>query len=391
MAIHPGSPVPPVGPVGFDPDAAARPGSGVFGLPFTFEQSACVLVPAPFDATTSYGGGASSGPRAILEASAQVDLFDLQFGRVYEFGLHMQEIDEAMLARSKEARAIAEPIIGKGGADPDDPSDAEAVRRVNEASEWMNGVVYDRVKGLLEAGRVPGVIGGDHSTPFGAIKACAERAAAAGEPLGILHVDAHMDLRESFEGFTWSHASIMFNVLRRLPQVRRIVQVGIRDFGEGELKVATEPAPPAASPLNPNDSWMADAPVAGAPHTRVVTHFDLDLFKRHSRGEAWEATCHQIVSALPRLVYVSFDIDGLDPSLCPHTGTPVPGGLSFAQASVLLETLARSGRRVIGFDLNEVCPGEAVGGAGRDEWDANVGARILYKLCGCAYRSVRGW
>lgn len=387
MAQPPAHQPPAPQPAAFDPDAAAQPGTGIFGLPHTFEQAGCVLVPAPFDATTSYGGGASAGPEAILNASAQVDLFDLQFGRIYEFGLFMQDIDPTMLARSAEARKLAEPIIAKAGADPDDPADAAALKKINEASEWINTLVHDRFKRVLDSGRVPGLIGGDHSTPFGAIKACAEKAAASGEPLGILHVDAHMDLRDAFEGFTWSHASIMFNVLRRIPNVRRIAQVGIRDFGEGELRVAAEPAPPVTSPMNPNDSWMIDPHAASGPATRVVTHFDLDLFRRHSRGESWEATCQQIIAALPRLVYISFDIDALDPDLCPHTGTPVPGGLSFNHASVLLETLARSGRRVIGFDLNEVCPGPE----GSGEWDANVGARMLYKLCGCAYRSVRGW
>jgi agmatinase len=84
------------------------------------------------------------------------------------------------------------------------------------------------------------------------------------------------------------------------------------------------------------------------------------------------------VAALPDKVYVSFDIDALDPSLCPHTGTPVPGGLSFNQAALILETLRNSGKQVVGFDLVEVAPGAADG----PEWDANVGARVLYKLCG---------
>lgn len=370
-------------PLKFDPDAAAQPGTGVFGLPHTFDQAGCVLVPAPFDATTSYGGGASAGPSAILAASAQVDLFDLQFGRVYEFGITMQDIDTSMLERSREARALAEPIIAQGGADTASKSDRDTVARVNAACEWMNGVVYDRCKRVLDSGRVPGLVGGDHSTPYGAVRACVEKAGHEG--MGILHIDAHMDLRDSFEGFTWSHASIMFNILRRLPGVRRIVQVGIRDFGEGEMRVAQEPAQgdPLMQPVNPRDSWVMDTPRGGAP--RVLCYFDLDLSRRASRGEAWELVCQEIVNSLPRLVYVSFDIDGLDPSLCPNTGTPVPGGLSFHQASVLLEVLARSGRRVIGFDLNEVCPGES------GEWDANVGARVLYKLCGAAYRSNRGW
>src|SRR6185437_1373919 len=84
----------------------------------------------------------------------------------------------------------------------------------------------------------------------------------------------------------------------------------------------------------------------------------------------------QIISELPQDVWISFDIDGLDPKLCPHTGTPVPGGLDFHEALYLIRELAESGRRIIGFDLNEVAPDPT----GANEWDANVAARLLYKL-----------
>jgi agmatinase len=93
----------------------------------------------------------------------------------------------------------------------------------------------------------------------------------------------------------------------------------------------------------------------------------------------------EALAPLPSHVYVSFDIDALDPSLCPHTGTPVPGGLGFNQAAIVLQALADSGRRVVGFDLVEVCPGPT---EAEPEWDANVGARVLYKLCGCAASSA---
>jgi agmatinase len=89
------------------------------------------------------------------------------------------------------------------------------------------------------------------------------------------------------------------------------------------------------------------------------------------------------VADLPPRVWVSFDIDGLDPALCPNTGTPVPGGLSFAEAVGLLRLLTASGRKVVGFDLSEVAPGPD----GRSRWDANVGARVLYKLIGFALMS----
>jgi agmatinase len=100
-------------------------------------------------------------------------------------------------------------------------------------------------------------------------------------------------------------------------------------------------------------------------------------------GESWGRLVGRIVAELPRDVYISFDIDGLDPALCPHTGTPVPGGLSFAEVSALLRAVVTSGRQILGFDLSEVAPD----GPGGSEWDANVGARVLYKLIGFALLS----
>jgi agmatinase len=97
-----------------------------------------------------------------------------------------------------------------------------------------------------------------------------------------------------------------------------------------------------------------------------------------------DALCRRVVERLPRHVHLSWDIDGLSPDLCPHTGTPVPGGLSFAEACHLLRTVVESGRRIVGLDLCEVSPGPR-----GDEWDANVGARLLYKMIGCAVRSRR--
>lgn len=337
----------------FDPDAAAQPGSGIFGLPHTRKQAGIVLLPVPFGATTSYGGHTADGPAAIFEASMQVDLFDHQFGRVYERGIFMEKIRGRILRLSAEARRLAHPIIRRGGASR---KHRRALAKVDAAGESINEFTYDAAKAILDERKIPGLIGGDHSTPFGFIRACAEHAAAIRgnkTGLGILQIDAHMDFREAFEGFAWSHASIMHNVLSRVPQVTRLVQVGIRDYGEGELNFAR------------------------AQKSRVVTHFDLDWSKRLDSGERWADLCKLAIDPLPEHVYISFDIDGLDPSLCPNTGTPVGGGISFNQASVLLESLARSGRRIVGFDLNEVSPGTGT-------WDANVGARMLYKLCGAA-------
>ncbi len=353
----------------FDPNAAASPDSGLFGLPFTPEQSALVIVPVPFDATTSYGGGASEGPAAVLEASKQVDLLDHHFGNFYERGISMLDIPEAIADTSRTARTLAQRIIEAGGATEMDAGD---IREIDDACRRCNEYTHDEFTRILRSGKVPGLLGGDHSTPYGAIRACVEHVshlakhgdAAAQEGLGILHIDAHLDLRKHFEGFRYSHASIMRNVLDDFggpagggEGVTRLVSVGIRDYCEEEAEY-----------------------VARHPE-RVRVKYDDDLVQLAWAGTSWPEVCALILADLPPCVYVSFDIDGLDPSLCPHTGTPVPGGLSFHQAVALLVALSESGRRVIGFDLNEVCPGP---NPEEPEWDANVGARVLYKLCGAA-------
>jgi agmatinase len=330
----------------FDPNAAAMGESGVFGLPHAEAEAQVVLVPVPFAATVSYGGGAERGPEAILAASRQVDLYDLQFGRVYEAGIHLRQPDPAIAADHAQARAAAAGVIARGGASRGDP----AIVAIDAAGERVNRSVAAATASILAAGKIPGIVGGDHSVPFGAIAAAAERHPA----LGILHFDAHADLRVAYEGMRWSHASIMDNVVRELAAVRRLVQVGIRDFCEQEL-----------------DAMRGSG-------GRIVTHFDLEWQRRRFEGATFDQLCREAIEPLPHDVWISFDIDGLDPALCPNTGTPVPGGLQFAEAVHLLVTLARSGRRIVGFDLVEVAPGED------GEWDANVGARLLYKMCGAA-------
>lgn len=335
----------------FDPNGASSPDSGVFGLPDSEATADFILVPVPFDATTSYRKGASKGPDAILEASRQVDLFDLDLGRVYEGGISLversAEDEERYRAWNRRAGALAQPIIDAAGALDD--STRASLDEVNRICGELNLMVEREVGRLMDAGKTVGLVGGDHATPFGAFVAHARRHPG----MGILHVDAHADLRNAFEGFQWSHASIMYNAATRIPEVSRLVQVGIRDFCEDEYGMIQ------------------------ASGGRIRTHFDAALARRMFDGEPWTSVCRSIVADLPRDVYVSFDIDGLSPDLCPHTGTPVPGGLSFNQANRLMEVLVDEGHRIVGFDLNEVAPGPD-----GDEWDANVGARMLYKLIG---------
>jgi len=344
-------------PQSFDPDAAAAPGTGLFGLPHGPDQAAVWVQPVPFDATTSYRGGTARGPEAVLAASRQVDLFDLQTGRPYEHGIHLFEADHRIAKLQREASERAAGIIDRGGELGGDTKLAADLARVNAIGAEVNAIVHARTAQALEEEKLPVVLGGDHSVPFGAIEAVAD----VHPGIGVLHFDAHADLREAYEGFTWSHASIFHNVLQRIENVARLVQVGVRDLGVREH----------------------EAILSGSP--RITTIFDKQWAEARLGGGHLRAMVREALAHLPETVYVSFDVDGLDPALCPHTGTPVPGGLTWHEAMLWLEELARSGRRVVGLDLCEVNPGPADDAREAGEsWDAIVGARLLYRLIGTA-------
>jgi len=191
------------------------------------------------------------------------------------------------------------------------------------------------------------LVGGDHSTPLGLIQALSDKHSS----FGILHVDAHADLRKAYEGFEFSHASIMYNAIK-LPQISKLVQIGIRDYCQDEFDL-----------INSDN--------------RIKTFFDRDVKHNQYEGKSWSEICDSIIKELPQKVYLSIDIDGFDPKLCPNTGTPVPGGFEMEQIIYLVEKLVGSKRNIIGFDVNEVAPG-------KDEWDANVGARLLYRVANLA-------
>lgn len=330
----------------FNPNDPGVPNGNYFALPVETDQAQIVLLSVPWDVTTSYQSGTSNGPEAILNASAQVDLFDENIPRAWEIPLGTLPFDDILFEENKKSRAIAEKVIERlsEGEDPTFlKNDCEVV---NLASQRLNEYVYHHSSSLLKEGKIVGVVGGEHSVPLGLIKALGEKYCN----FGILHIDAHADLRECYEGFKYSHASIMYNVLCEVPQVSALCQVGVRDYCEFESRIIA------------NDD-------------KIRLFSDSVINDALYSGDSWRELTDRIIDSLPEHVYISFDIDGLSPLYCPNTGTPVPGGLSFNQAEYLLRKLANSGKKIIGFDLCEVAPGKD------GEWDANVGARILFKLC----------
>lgn len=334
------------------------PTAGIFGASIRPDDASLVLVPVAWDTTVSYGAGTAQGPAAMMAASHQLDLEDPFFAKPYRCGITMLPEDDDIVALNKASRVRALKVIERqtGQGAPLAASNDPDLAAVNAASARVNDRVFALAQEQLKAQRLVGIVGGDHSSPYGLIKALGAK--YQGEGFGILHVDAHFDLRRAYEGFTHSHASIMYNVMETVPAAKMLVQLGIRDYS-GEEKAYAE-----------------------ALGSRGAQYTGAALFRRKAKGESWHKIAGEIISKLPHNIYVSFDIDGLDPAFCPGTGTPVPGGLSYDEALYLLEELATSGKRIIGFDLCEVAPG-----TDGDEWDANVGARVLYKLCGAALHS----
>lgn len=337
----------------FDPSGFSLSGSGLFGLPFDTDDAQLVVIPVPWDVTVSYSDGTSGAPETILNASHQVDLYYKGIPDAWKMGIAMEPVPLEWVALNQKYREKAKEAIDllTEGATPDSKEVMQRLEAVNSQCADLCEYVRNKALRFISEGKLVALLGGDHSTPLGLMQALAEHH----EEFGILQIDAHADLREAYEGFEFSHASITFNALK-LNAVKKVVQVGIRDICEDEVNLVT------------------------AQGNRLDVHYDEDIRTARYAGENWDARCQRIVDALPQKVHITVDIDGLDPKLCPNTGTPVPGGLEFAEVVHLIRKVVDSGRTFIGFDLVEV-------GVSDDEWDANVGARLLYHLCNQMGRS----
>ena len=364
----------------FNPDDAADPDGGLFGLVCSADEAELHVIPAPFDATCSYRRSAAAGPAAVLAASYQVELFDVAAGEPWRRGIHMLGADPRIATWNAEACGLADGIIERAGRIAGDDALAADLARVNELSALADDAIEAQVAASLEAGKRVVLLGGDHSTALGSIRAHArhfrqadhESSPGAASPgLGILHLDAHADLRIAFEGFERSHASVLHNALEpgldapasdhhpvpgAAEGIAALVQVGLRDLSRGELDhIGRDP--------------------------RIHTVLDRDWAAARAHGEDLSRIIHGAIERLPARVYLTLDIDGLDPSLCPNTGTPVPGGLSWHEAWMWIEAIAASGRELVGADLVEVSPG-ADADPCTDTWDAMVGARLLHRILG---------
>lgn len=336
----------------FDPSGVGLENGNFCGLPFDYDSAGIILLGVPWEVTVSYYAGTAGGPEAVRQASPQLDLYDLDNPDGWQQGIYMPPSPEWIRTLNDDLRPVAAEIVKATEQGQDLASDrrlSTQLKTVNEACDRVNQWLYKTAQPAIADGKRVGAIGGDHSVPLGLMQALAE----SHGNFGILHIDAHADLRNAYQGFPYSHASIMHQAIA-LPQVTRLIQVGIRDISHGEVATIQQ------------------------SQGRIQVHYDQMLKEQCYEGKPWLELCREMIAPLPEQVYVSFDVDGLDPKLCPSTGTPVPGGLELEEAFALIRAVVRSDRQIIGFDVCEV---------GDSDWDGNVGARIVYKLCNLMGRS----
>ena len=381
----------------------------IFNLYTSFAESEVVIIPVPWDATTSYKNTTSCAPSRILEESYQIELFDKELGDTYKRGIYQIEIPQHVQRWNKKARKLVEKVqheyvqfeqnleilnqiffdeekiknhsfyvhqiekihqfkknssllkkhklilekIVQGELNSYDffsdlISSTKEIEKVNQFTSDVMIWVYKQSKRILENQKIPAVIGGDHSTPMGLVRALNEK---MGGDLGILQIDAHCDLRVSYQGFKHSHASIMHNLLNLSPTFRKLVQIGVRDISKYENHITES-------------------------DERIVCFHDRALKTDLFRGKTWGLICDDIVEVLPKNIYVSVDMDGLSVEFAPDTGTPVPGGLSYDHVLELFRRIKKSKKNIISFDICET------GVSKHHRLNEVVALRLLYKLCG---------
>lgn len=280
-----------------------------FGLPDEYsspENSMVVIVPVPYEATTSYGKGTKRGPAAVLQASQQVELFD----------------DELWVEPYKVGIQTLSPVVME-------PVTAETENPFHELREVIAPVI--------EFGKFPIILGGEHSLSLGAVAACADRH----PDLSILQIDAHADCRASYEGNPYSHASVSYHIYKGLPEPL-ITQVGIRNISAEEV------------------AWMEEE----KPRINI-------FWARHQ--DRWNL--HEIISTLSDNVYLTIDLDGLDCAVMPSTGTPEPGGMSWYQLMELVKLVCVR-KNVVAADIVELAP---IPGLHAPDF---LAAKLVYKIIG---------
>jgi agmatinase len=277
----------------------------------SFESSRIVVLPAPYEHTVSYGGGTRRGPAGIIAASRYVEFYDDELDRELCNDIGVATLPPLPFGKRKDAAALA--------------------------------VLEQAVRELLARGKFVVTLGGEHTITRAPVAAHLERHPA----VSVLQIDAHSDLRESYQGSPFSHASVMARVAE-IVDPRRIVQVGIRAQCIEESRF-----------------------IRG----KGVNTFYAHAIRSGAHGPSWQEA---VLERLTDEVYVTFDVDGLDPSIMPSTGTPEPNGLFWAETMRLIRLVGER-KRIVGCDVVELAPVKGVPHADL------TAAKLVYKLMNYAF------
>ena len=310
----------------FNPEEVSKRGL-LFGLPYTIEEASLVIIGVPWEVTVTYKGGTSNTPEQVLLASNQIDLFHPELGTPWQKGIAWDPSLMFLKKHSNNYSPIARQyfdVLERTGADPNrSPELLNVAKNLDVANNMMLTKVKESIQKHLDAGKLIGLVGGEHTISIGAVHAIADS-----KPISVLHLDAHADMRKSYAGMKYTHASAMYHISEH-SNVRSITSVGIRSMSPAEFEAISQ-------------------------KEKVFLFTAHKLWTNLFAGISWEKLVDNIISTIEADdVYITFDIDVLEPSLCPSTGTPVPGGLSYAHTTFLIKQLVKKGKRIIGFDIVE--------------------------------------
>ncbi len=310
----------------FNPEEVSKRGL-LFGLPYSVDEARLVVVGVPWEVTVTYKSGTSETPEQVLLASNQIDLFHPELGTPWKVGVAW---DNSLLFLKKHSQSYSPisrqyfEVLERTGANPNKSPELQNVaKNLDVASNMMLSKVEEIVKKHFINDKIVGLVGGEHTISIGAV-----RALAVHQPISILHLDAHADMRPTYAGMEFTHASAMYHI-SNLENVYSTTSVGIRNMSPAEFEIIS----------NKNNIFLFTA------HK---------IWESSFKGKHWDQVADEIISTIESdFVYITFDIDVLEPSLCPSTGTPVPGGLTYAQSVYLIKKLVQHGKRIIGFDIVE--------------------------------------
>lgn len=342
----------------FDPNKYNNPYCGLFGLPFETDESDLVILPVPWDLASEKMGSAEA-PDAILNASKDVNLYKPTFENIWQQGIALHNIPQKWKESSIELRKIRNKVNKIKEVKISPKKEVELVqyyKQINNISLILKEWVEDKCNDYLDSKKVLGLLGGDKSVISGFISALAKKH----KNFGILHLDAHAGMKEKYNGFEFLHESVIRKHLQH-EQISSIVIAGTRSIDFSEIEF-----------LNQNKN--------------IIRHYsDAYLKEKMFKGTTWRILLNEIISPLPRYIYISIDIDVLQQWLCPYTAKPEPGGFTFEELLAIITEIQNVGKKIIGFDLTGISPSPDK----NNDWDSKVGAELLYHLCCNALLSQR--